>query len=283
MIKAWIFQWDKKSTTKQVDFVRKRFKSCHWRMSTGTAFLLEGGGWITFANLCPLDRCKLRSLRLEKPWDEPPTGLAGGFFAEVCWGAIWCGGFLKCWVSPTNPWVFLLKMIILGWFCWYHHLRKHPCEPDDIPPSFEAHPKLSQGIGPGADSSLPKEAFAISSMVPKRNSFGIRWWFQSGNHQVMGWCERTPPRAQCVTRKGDFGRWFSLEPRVPTGGSMWLSSGEYMYIHWVLPPPCNSCKGFTFWFNRDFVLPSFWDCYRLGAVPNIYIYTLYTQISTAYD
>ena len=25
------------------------------------------------------------------------------------------GGFLKWWVSPTNPWVFLLKMIILGW------------------------------------------------------------------------------------------------------------------------------------------------------------------------
>ena len=24
------------------------------------------------------------------------------------------GGFLKWWVSPTNPWVFLLKMIILG-------------------------------------------------------------------------------------------------------------------------------------------------------------------------
>ena len=26
----------------------------------------------------------------------------------------WLGGFLKWWVSPTNPWVFLLKMIILG-------------------------------------------------------------------------------------------------------------------------------------------------------------------------
>jgi len=25
------------------------------------------------------------------------------------------GGFLKWWVYPTNPWVFLLKMIILGW------------------------------------------------------------------------------------------------------------------------------------------------------------------------
>ena len=24
------------------------------------------------------------------------------------------GGFLKWWVYPTNPWVFLLKMIILG-------------------------------------------------------------------------------------------------------------------------------------------------------------------------
>ena len=39
-----------------------------------------------------------------------------------------CGDFLKCWVSPTNPWVFLLK----NWSFWgvwiwrYHHLRKHP-------------------------------------------------------------------------------------------------------------------------------------------------------------
>ena len=37
------------------------------------------------------------------------------------------GGFLKWWVSPTNPWVFLPKMIILWWFGGYHHLRKHPC------------------------------------------------------------------------------------------------------------------------------------------------------------
>ena len=35
-------------------------------------------------------------------------------------------GFLKWWVSPTNPWVFLLKIIILGCFWGYHHLRKHP-------------------------------------------------------------------------------------------------------------------------------------------------------------
>ena len=42
-------------------------------------------------------------------------------------------------------------------------------------------------------------------------------------------------------------------------------------IHWVVPPPCNSCKGFTFRFNRGLLLTSFWDCYRLGAVPNLYI------------
>ena len=39
---------------------------------------------------------------------------------------------------------------------------------------------------------------------------------------------------------------------------------------WVLPPPCNSRKGFTFRFKRDLLLTSFWDCYRLGAVPQIY-------------
>ena len=38
-------------------------------------------------------------------------------------------------------------------------------------------------------------------------------------------------------------------------------------IHWVLPPPC---EGFTFWFNRGFLLPTLWDCYRLRAVPKIY-------------
>ena len=36
------------------------------------------------------------------------------------------GGFLKWWVSPTNPWVFLLKMDHMGVFWGYHHLRKHP-------------------------------------------------------------------------------------------------------------------------------------------------------------
>ena len=36
------------------------------------------------------------------------------------------GCFQKWWVSPTNPWVFLLKMIILRCFAGYHHLRRHP-------------------------------------------------------------------------------------------------------------------------------------------------------------
>ena len=36
------------------------------------------------------------------------------------------GCFQKWWVSPTNPWVFLLKMFILRCFGGYHHLRRHP-------------------------------------------------------------------------------------------------------------------------------------------------------------
>ena len=38
------------------------------------------------------------------------------------------GSFLKWWVSPTNPWVFLLKMISTWGVKWgeTHHLRKHP-------------------------------------------------------------------------------------------------------------------------------------------------------------
>ena len=46
---------------------------------------------------------------------------------------------------------------------------------------------------------------------------------------------------------------------------------EYYNIFWVVPPPCNSRKGFTFWFNRGLLLTSFWDCYRVGAVPKIYL------------
>ena len=36
------------------------------------------------------------------------------------------GCFLKWWVSPTIPWVFLLKMINYGVFWGYHHFRKPP-------------------------------------------------------------------------------------------------------------------------------------------------------------
>ena len=48
----------------------------------------------------------------------------------VNWRNGWMyGGFLKWWVSPTNPWVFLLKMISTWGVKWgYHHLRKHPYE-----------------------------------------------------------------------------------------------------------------------------------------------------------
>ena len=45
---------------------------------------------------------------------------------------------------------------------------------------------------------------------------------------------------------------------------------------WVVPPPCNSRKGFTFWFNRGLLLTSFWDCYRVGAVPKSYDWFLGT-------
>ena len=37
------------------------------------------------------------------------------------------GGFLKWWVSLTNPWVFsLLKIVILGCEMGVPPLRKHP-------------------------------------------------------------------------------------------------------------------------------------------------------------
>ena len=36
------------------------------------------------------------------------------------------GGFLKWWVSPTNPWGFPTKKDHFGVFWGYHHLRKHP-------------------------------------------------------------------------------------------------------------------------------------------------------------
>ena len=62
----------------------------------------------------------------------------------------------------------------------------------------------------------------------------------------------------------------STKPEMPVGSKPW-NLGTDDGIDWVLPPPCNSRKGFTFWFNRGFLLPSFWDCYRLGAVPKVKI------------
>ena len=50
-------------------------------------------------------------------------------------------------------------------------------------------------------------------------------------------------------------------------------------LPWVVPPPCNSCKGFTFRFNRGLLLTSFWDCYRLGAVPKFYLPTIPIHLS----
>ena len=52
--------------------------------------------------------------------------LRGIFVGIILPDFIHMGGFLKWWVSPTNPWVFLLKMIILEVFGGYHYLRKHP-------------------------------------------------------------------------------------------------------------------------------------------------------------
>ena len=46
----------------------------------------------------PVEKSKLRLVILGGGWGVDPT----------------YGCFLKWWVSPTNPWVFLLKAIILG-------------------------------------------------------------------------------------------------------------------------------------------------------------------------
>ena len=58
------------------------------------------------------------------------------------WGVTY-GGFLKWWLSPTNPWVFLLKMIILG-VLRYHHLRKHPYNWVVVSNMFYFHPCLGK-------------------------------------------------------------------------------------------------------------------------------------------
>ena len=64
-----------------------------------------------------------RGERRETSQGHSSIGLKFGQFTARTWkkrpqnsGANWTtyGGFLKWWVSPTNPWVFLLKMIILG-------------------------------------------------------------------------------------------------------------------------------------------------------------------------
>ena len=184
MIKAWIFEWDKNWTsTKQVDFVRKRFKSCHWRMSTGTAFLLEGGGWLTFANSCPLHRCKLRSLRFEKPWDEPPTGLAGGLFPRSLLGCYLMWGFPKMLGFPNNH--GFSKNDHFGVVLLVPHLRKHPSEPDDFLPSFWSTSKSVSGNWSWSRFITSERSICYQFHGSKTKLLwesgdgsnpGIRWW-----------------------------------------------------------------------------------------------------------
>ena len=77
------------------------------------------------------------------------------------------GGFLKCWVSPTNPWVFPLKMIKTWGGDWgYHHLRKFPQlgnltnQPED--PSGRYSPVSTHRDHEGAEppASLPQAAMS---------------------------------------------------------------------------------------------------------------------------
>ena len=45
---------------------------------------------------------------------------------------VYIGCFLKCWVSSTNPWVFLLKMIILGCEMGVPPFKETPIDPPEV-------------------------------------------------------------------------------------------------------------------------------------------------------
>ena len=64
--------------------------------------------------------------------------------------------------------------------------------------------------------------------------------------------------------------WQDKDSRIHRHSSNCLTFFSDVCMDWVVPPPCNSRKGFTFWFNRGLLLTSFWDCYRVGAVPNVW-------------
>ena len=51
------------------------------------------------------------------------------------WPTWLCGGFLKWWVSPTNPWGSPTKNGSFWCVLVYHHLRKHPCDSATMVPN----------------------------------------------------------------------------------------------------------------------------------------------------
>ena len=64
------------------------------------------------ANCSPAPGTSPRGSPRWSRWAAPPNASLRCRWTQPSWQR--CGDFLKWWVSPTNPWVFLLNMIILG-------------------------------------------------------------------------------------------------------------------------------------------------------------------------
>ena len=109
---GFFYVWKKNNTCQQKQFFFEKNVCCLWR---GFLFPQSKQKWSKIV----VGRGDHSLTWLRNLWVQDFSTLGS---AGLTWVKSY-GCVLKWWVSPTNPWVFLLKMIILG---WYHHLRKHP-------------------------------------------------------------------------------------------------------------------------------------------------------------
>ena len=95
-----------------VSFPKKQKHTFHWGMNLITSTFIRRQRLAQLCFVCGCQRCAAEDLsrRIRCP------SSCGGFCCRETWGfreAIHCseidGGFLKWWVSPTNPWGFPTK------------------------------------------------------------------------------------------------------------------------------------------------------------------------------
>ena len=87
---------------------------------------------------------------------------------------IYIWGFLKWWVSPTNPWVFLLKMIILGWRL-------------GVPPFKETPIYIYLSLYPSCIQWLTHTDRTWAQKSARTSAFRPRTWVKQGSWVIIIW------------------------------------------------------------------------------------------------